>query len=173
MAREDQSGGNMERGTLTRTEQLAAELEELNGAIDDVVAGATAEQWNKVTASEGWPFGVVAHHVSEVQRLGAEAIAGNAANGFGPIALTRAGVDANNARHLAQFADVGQTETLADLRENGAMLVTRIRGLDDDQLTGVALEFDGQPLTIEQVITFANIGHFREHLESLRQTLNL
>jgi hypothetical protein len=161
----------MGRATLTRAQTWAAELEERNAGIEDAVAKATPEQWRRITSSEGWPFAVVAHHVSEVQRFGAGLIAGLAADGYEPIALTGADIEANNARHAEQFSNVDKAETLAALKENGAVLAARIRGLDDDQLARVAAMFDGQPMTTEQLVSLANIAHFREHLASLRQTL--
>jgi hypothetical protein len=161
----------MEQKTLTRAHKLAAELEELNKAIEDATANASPEQWRRLTKSEGWPFAVVAHHVGEVQRFGAGLIAGVSADGFEPVELTGADIEANNARHLEEFSDVSQAETLDALRENGAMLVRRVRSLDDDQLARVVAMFDGQPMTAEQLVSLANIAHFREHLASLRQTL--
>jgi DinB superfamily len=162
----------MEHRTFTRTQRLAAELEAVNNSIEDAVANATAEQWRHVTESEGWPFAVVAHHVAEVQRFGAGAITGLSADDFEPMAITGADIDANNARHAEQFANVSKAETLDALRENGALLVSRVRSLNDDQLTRVLVLFDGQPLTAEQIVSLANIAHFREHLDSLRHTLD-
>jgi hypothetical protein len=161
----------MATGTLTRAHQLATEFEAVHDRILDAVANATPEQWQRVTESERWPAGVVAHHVAEVQRFVTGVIAGLDNVEAAPAELRGAGVDANNARHAAEFANVGKTETLDALRANGAALAERIRGLDEDQLARVALVFDGQELTAEQVVAFAVIGHFEEHLGSLRQAL--
>ena len=161
----------MTKGTVTRAQQLATEFEVINGAILEAVANVTPEQWQRVTESERWPCGVVAHHVAEVQRFFMGVIAGLADGETAPRELRGVDVDANNARHAAEFANVSKTETLDALRANGVALADRIRGLDEDQLTRVAVVFDGQELTGEQVVAFALIGHFQEHLESLRQAL--
>jgi uncharacterized damage-inducible protein DinB len=161
----------MAKGTLSRAQQLATGFEVVNDGILDAVANATPEQWQRVTESERWPAGVVAHHVAEVQRFFTGVIAGLADVETAPVELRGTDVDANNARHAAEFANVGKTETLDALRANGAALAERIRGLDDDQLARVALVFDGQELTAEQVIAVAAIAHFQEHLGSLRQAL--
>jgi uncharacterized damage-inducible protein DinB len=168
---EDHIGGIMAQGTVTEAQQLAAQVDAVNDAIVDVVASATPEQWRRVTGSEEWPAGVVAHHVAEVQRFLAGVIDSLSRDEATPVTLRSADVEANNARHAAEFTEVGKAETLDALRENGAALAERIRGLDDDQLARVAFVFDGQELTAEQVVAFAAIGHFQEHLKSLRQTL--
>jgi uncharacterized damage-inducible protein DinB len=162
----------MTKGTQSRAQQLAAELEAVNDGILDAVAAATVEQWQKVTESERWPVGVVAHHVAEVQRFFIGVIAGLADGEAVPVELRLADVEVNNARHAAEFATVGQAETLDALRKNSAALAERIRGLDEDQLASVTLVFDGQQeLTAEQAVAFAAIAHFQEHLGSLRQAL--
>ena len=161
----------MVKGTQSRAQQLASEFEAVNDGILDAVANATPEQWQRVTESERWPAGVVAHHVAEVQRFFTGVIAGLADVEAAPVELRGADVEANNAHHAAEFANVGKTETLEALRANGAVLAERIRDLDDDQLARVAFVFDGQELTAEQVVAFAAIAHFQEHLGSLRQAL--
>jgi uncharacterized damage-inducible protein DinB len=161
----------MVKETLSRAQQLATEFEAVNDGILEVVANASPEQWQRVTESERWPAGVVAHHVAEVQRFLTEVIAGLTDVGAPPVELRGADVDANNARHAAEFANVSQKETLDSLRANGAALAALIRSLDEDQLARVTLNFDGQRLTAEQVVAFAMIAHFREHLRSLQQVL--
>lgn len=161
----------MTQGTFSRGQQLSAELTAVNDEILDAVANATPEQWQRPTASEQWPAAVVAHHIAEVERFFAGVIAGRADSDAAPAEFGGADVEANNARHAAEFANVDQAETLAALRANGAALAERIRDLDDDQLASVAVLFDGQEMTTEQMVTMGMIGHFQEHLASLRQAL--
>jgi uncharacterized damage-inducible protein DinB len=162
----------MENGTMTQAQQLAAQVEAVNEAIVAAVANATPEQLQRATGGEKRPAGVVAHHVAEVQRFLAGVIGSLSRDEATPVTFRSADVEANNARHAAEFAEVGKAETLHALREHGAALAERIRDLDDDQLARVAFVFDGQDLTAEQVVAFAAIGHFQEHLKSLRQTLD-
>ena len=161
----------MTQGTMTQAQQLDAQVEAVNGAIVDVVASATPEQWLKVTGSENWTVGVVAHHVAEVQRFFAGALARLSGDEARPPALRGVEVDANNARHAAEFAGVSKTETLNALSENGAALAEQVRGLNEEQFARVAVVFDGQDMTAEQIVAFGVIAHFQQHLESLRQTL--
>jgi hypothetical protein len=162
----------MAQGTRTRADELAAQFEAVNNEIVDVVSGCSADQWQRLTESEKWPVGVVAHHVSQVQGFAAGALAGLTAAETPPVALTGQGIEENNARHARDFAGVGQPETLAALRENGAALARAIRGLDSEHLARSAFAFDGQELTAEQVVEGAVIGHFQEHLESIRATVD-
>ena len=161
----------MSQGTLSRANQLAAQFAAVNDEILDAIANATPEQWQRVTESEHWPAGVVAHHVAEVERFFTGVIAGFSDDEAAPVELRGADVEVNNARHAAEFANVGRAETLAALRANGAALAGRIRDLDDDQLARVSVVFDGQELTAEQIVRSAVIAHFQEHLGSLRQAL--
>jgi hypothetical protein len=161
----------MVQETHTRAKELAAQFETVNDAIIDTVSGCTAEQWQRLTASETWPVGVVAHHVSQVQGFFAGVLAGLSAGETSPVALRSEDIDENNARHARDFVDVGQPETLAALRENGAALSRQIRGLDDDLLARGAFALDGQELTAAQVIELGVIGHFQEHMKSIRQTI--
>jgi uncharacterized damage-inducible protein DinB len=160
----------MAQGTRIRAEELAAQYEAVNDAIVETVSECTAEQWQRVTASEGWPVGVVAHHVSQVQGLFVRVLAGLSSAESSLIALTMKDINENNARHARDFAGVGKPETLEALRENGAALERQIRGLDNEQLAQRAFVIDGQELNGDQVIEFGVIGHFREHLESMRDT---
>jgi uncharacterized damage-inducible protein DinB len=159
------------QGTLTRAEELAAQFEAVNDAIIASIAGTSAEHWQRVTASERWPVGVVAHHMLEVQRFFAGVLAGLSSDEVPLATLTSQFVDANNARHAREFAGVGKQETVDALQESGTNLTGLIRELDEQQLGRVAISFDEQPLTAEQLIQFALIGHFQEHLESIRTTL--
>jgi uncharacterized damage-inducible protein DinB len=159
----------MTQGTMSRAQQLAAELTTVNDEILAAVANATPEQWQRVTESEHWPAAVVAHHTAQVERFFTGVIAGVADDNAAPAEFGSADVEANNARHAAEFANVDRAETLAALRANGAALAERIRDLDDDQLTRVAVVFDGQELTAEQIFAMGVIAHLQEHLASLRQ----
>jgi hypothetical protein len=161
----------MTKATISRAQQLAVEFAAVNDGILDTVAEATPRQWQSVTESERWPAGVVAHHIAEVERFFTGVLTRLGDGAAAPMALRGTDVDANNARHAAEFAQVGKAETLAVLGANGAALAERIRELDDEQLDRVAVVFDGQDLTGEQVVAMAVIAHLQEHLGSLRQAL--
>jgi uncharacterized damage-inducible protein DinB len=161
----------MAQGTQIRVEELAAQYEAVNDAIVDTVSGCTAEGWQRVTASEGWPVAVVAHHVTQVQGFFVTVLAGLSSAESSIMAVTMQDINENNARHARDFAGVGKSETLDALRENGAALKRLILDLDDEKLALGAFVIDGQELNGEQVIEFGLIGHFHEHLGSIRATI--
>lgn len=157
--------------TTSRGEALAAALAAVNARIIATVEACTDEQWRTPTAAEGWPVGVVAHHIAEVQQFFAGTLANAPATGDAdPAVLTSAFVEGNNARHAREAAGVGKDETLALLRAAGAEADLALRGLGDDRLDAVLVVFDGNELTVAQTVEGALIGHFEEHLASIRAT---
>lgn len=157
--------------TTTRAEEYAAQLETLNAEIVATVDGCTEEQWGRPCAGDQRSVGVVAHHVSEVQRFFAEAVAGEAADAVPLPSLTTEFVDENNARHARDFADISKPEVLDALRTNGATLVRVVGGLSDEDLNRSLFLFDGHELSGAQVVEMALIGHFNEHLASMRAAI--
>lgn len=162
-----------ERATAKMTcgEHFAVQLEAVNERVIATVDVCTDEQWRRRTAAEGWPVGVVVHHIAEVQGFFAATLARLPAGEAALSALTSEAVEENNARHARDHAAVGKDETLAQLRTSGSHLVGLLRGLADDEFDRTAVEFDGQPLSVAQVAEFALAAHFDEHLASIRATL--
>ena len=81
-------------------------------------------------------------------------------------------MDAANAQHARQFAEVSTADTVALLRENGARTAAFLRGVDDAQL-GRPAAFgpgDGMTVTIDQIAAIA-CRHCRTHLASARHAL--
>ncbi len=154
-----------------RGERIAADLEAINARVAAAIEGCTDELWTRQTAAEGWPVGVVAHHMAEVQRFFAGVLASVGSGGV-PTALTSAFIDENNARHAQAAAGVGKDETLALFRSAGADAARALRGLDDARLDAIAVEIDGQGLTAAQAAEFGLVGHFEEHLASIQATLS-
>lgn len=157
--------------TSSRASALAEELAAVNEAILETVGNCSDEQWQRQTASERWPVGVVAHHVSEVQGFFAGVLSGIATGESHVLSLSSQDIDENNANHARQYARVSQSETVAALREQGAALVAAVAGLDDAHLGTAAFGVDGQEMTAEQIVEFGAIGHFREHLASIQATI--
>ena len=157
--------------TMTRGEALATRLEAVTDEMLTTVSACTDEQWCRATVSEGWPVGVVAHHVAEVQRFFAGILTALAAGERSPAVVLGEDIDQNNARHARDFAAVGKPETLNALRDSGATLTRVLRALSDEDLGTVALAIDGQELSAEQVVELALINHFREHLASIRAAM--
>jgi cell division protein FtsB len=151
-----------------RSEALADQVEQLNGELLEQVRELSAEQWRQVTSSEQWPVAVVAHHVADVTAFFTQ-VFGDVADDTGSGELISLdGVDENNARHAVEFATVGQAEVVEALHARGPALVAAIRRLRDDQLGQTLASVGGHPLTAGQMIELGVIGHFNEHLASMR-----
>ncbi|MBA3414727.1 MAG: DinB family protein [Chloroflexia bacterium] len=157
--------------TTNRGAHLAAQLDAMNDRVIAAVEVCTDDRWRRPTAAEGWPVGVVAHHIAEVQQAFARILGPLAAGESQPAAMSSAEVEENNARHARDQAAVSKAETLAALRTTGPELSRLLRGLDDDQVDDVAMVFDGNEMTVAQVVEFALVGHFGEHLDSIRATV--
>jgi hypothetical protein len=151
-----------------RSEALAAQVEQLNGELLEQVRGIPAKQWRLVTSSEQWPVAVVAHHVADVTAFFTQ-VFGGVADGTGSGELISLdGVDDNNARHAVEYAEVGQPEVVEALQARGPGLVAAIRRLRDDQLDQALASAGEHSLTVGQMVELGVIGHFNEHLASIR-----
>lgn len=156
----------------TPGESIAADFAEAN---DEVVAFALAlrpDQWAAPVPGEGWPVGVLVHHVAVGHALLTRWLR-CVARGE-PVSDTGADVDDANARHALEHAAVGVDDTVALLRANGAATATILRGLDDDALGATAAfgPADGRTVSAEQLAAQA-ARHARTHLASARAALGM
>ncbi len=148
-------------------EASAQQFTAINAEIIDAVTNCSKEQWQQPIAGEPRPVGVVAHHMAEVEKFFAGVLSG----AIPAMALASADIDANNARHAKEHASVSQEETAAALRENGQALARAIASLSAADLQAPSITIGGQQLTKEQIIQFGVIGHFQEHLASIREVI--
>jgi len=157
--------------TSERARALAWRFEQASEALIATVAGCTLEQWRAVCADTGWTVGVQAHHIA-LGEATFTAMIGKVAAGQ-PLAPMPPGMlDAINARHAAEFAQVAQAETLALLRQNGAKATEIYRRLTDAQLDRAASLVAGKPpMTVVQMIEYLAIGEIERHGAALRQAL--
>ena len=137
---------------------------------------ATLEQlgeadWTKVTEAEKWSVGVTAHHLATVLEPVSSMI-GAVVAGQAPGNLTMARFDEMNARHAREFADCTRAETIALHRKGSATAAATIRGLSDAELStsGTVLQ-DMPPMSAEQLIAGALLGHIDQHYGSIRKTV--
>ena len=150
--------------------ELATNLDRANDEVIAFAMSCSAEEWAEVVSGDGWPVGVVLHHIAEgydlVSRWIESALVGH------EIEDTADGIDSANLRHAEHFASVDVEATVALLRTNGAAAVRRIIALDDSDLQkstpfGPA---NGVPLSVAQFCAVA-VGHVRGHLDRARLSL--
>jgi hypothetical protein len=154
-----------------RSEALATRFEAKAREAAAVLETLSETDWTKVTAAEGWPVGVTAHHLASAF----EPVAGMAtalAAGQLPGTFTRAMLDEMNARHAREHADCTRTETLALYARAVAAAAAVVRGLDDAALDRSGTVFaDAPPMTVEQLLAGGLVGHIDEHVGSIRRTV--
>ena len=154
-----------------RAEQLAKKFDESCGEFNKVVENLSDADWKKVTSAEKWPVGVVAHHVAE----GHSNISGLihlVAKAQPMPGLTMDMINANNAKHAKEQANVTKAAALAVLKTNGEKASGLVRGLSDAELDRSASVLAGMPsVTAAQAIEGILINHVHEHLGSIRATI--
>lgn len=143
---------------------------ELEGLLT-LAEGCTPAQWQQTTPDEGWPVGVVAHHVAVSFPVITKWIQKVAAGR--PVSLPRSAIDEANAHHAQEAPNYSQTETIALLRSNGAAILVAIRALSADELqqSATMAPAEGRALTADQVIRHILIHHVQEHKGHIQQAL--
>jgi uncharacterized damage-inducible protein DinB len=152
-----------------RVEALAAELQRVNGELEQAIETCSDDDWRRVCSGEGWSVGVAARHVAVTH----ESIAGlvQAVANEQPVPpITPEMLDAYNAQHAAEFANCTREEVLALHRRGARAAADAVRGLGDEQLdrTAPIPIAGGASMSAQQVIEAGLIGHPSEHLASIR-----
>jgi hypothetical protein len=146
--------------------QFEAKAQEVTSTVERI----SDADWKKVTASETWPVGVVAHH-----------IAAGYTKAMGWIDLLRRGEpvpgepgthDEGNADHAAKFGSTSKAQTLADLEANAATFRAYLAEIRADELPNEAVHgpAGGVVISVERMVR-ATAGHPRLHLEHMREAV--
>jgi hypothetical protein len=160
-------------GTMSeRAEELAGRFERAIEEFVGVVAGLSAQQWRLRCRDEERSVGVVARHVAKGIPF-EMAVFRQIAAGERPATITRAQLDAMNARDAAAWTGSSKEETVALLREYAAAAASEVRGWSDAQLgrSGKYLEELPEAWTVDAWIERILIGHVTGHLGSVRAAL--
>jgi len=152
-------------------EALAKQIEAKTTEAAAVLEKLTDTDWKKVTEAEKWTVGATAHHLAG----GLEAVSGiitGLVAGHSPGNFTRGMLDQMNAQHAKEHANCSKAETTALLKKGTATAVATVRGLSDEQLAKSGTIFtDAPPMTAEQLVMGALLGHIDEHVGSIRKTI--
>src|SRR5262245_16269045 len=165
-------------GHSTQEEPMGAKGEALAKELEGKVKEATSlletlndTDWRKTTAGEKWTVGVAAHHIAgsyEPITNIIQAIAG----GHPLPHFTQHMLDEMNAKHSAEFSGCTRPETIALLKKGAAAAATAVRGLSDEQLAKTGTVFAGMPpMSAEDMVKRALLGHIDEHFGSIRKTV--
>ena len=151
-------------------ELIAADLRDELAELRSLIEGCSDEAWRGTRGAEGWSLGVTAHHAIGHLNL-VEMISGFASSGGGPVTeFTLDAIDAQNAAHAKEFAEVSREQTLAALDESRPAAITGLREFPADKLETVApMAFAGgaevSALDLLRGPLLADIG---VHIESLK-----
>ncbi len=152
----------------TRAETLATQFEQANAAAITAVEGCSEAALHTTTRDEGWPVAFAARHIgsSHASIMGLITLV---ANGQPLPAVTPAMLNAGNAAAIAEHAGCSKQEALEALRQNGTATAAAIRQLSDEQLdrSAVVELVSTEPLSAQQFIELALIGHATHHLASI------
>jgi uncharacterized protein (TIGR03083 family) len=158
----------------TKTEALAAQIDTKARDAVATLEQLTDADWNKVTAAERWTIGVTAHHLAGGLDAVAGIVTGIVSGAPSRGNFTRAMLDEMNAQHAREHAGHTKPETIALIQKGAATASAVVRGLNDDQLEKRGTVFtDAPPMTAEQLIMLALLGHIEEHMASIRKTVGM
>jgi len=157
---------------------MGAKGEALAKQFEATVAEATAlleklseADWKKTTAAEKWTVAVAAHHVARsydpITHIIKTIAAGQALHPLAPQML-----DEMNAQHAKEFAECTKPETIALLKMGAAAAASAVRALSDAELAKTGVVFTGMPpMSAEEMVKRALIGHADEHFGNIRKTI--
>jgi hypothetical protein len=137
-----------------------------NAEFVALVATCTDDEWGRVCAAEGWPVGVVAHHIAWGHEVSA-----------GWIRTIRSGKDvpgspqthnsANEAK-AAEMAGVSRDEVIRLANRNLTELTALLRSLTEEDLSQGAAFGPGGGMRMSVDNLAGARGHLDRHLGSIR-----
>jgi uncharacterized damage-inducible protein DinB len=152
-------------------EAYAKQFEAKAGEAAATVEKLSDADWKKTTAAEKWTVAATAHHIARSFEPITGMIQGLAAGRTLPN-FTPQMLDEMNAQHAKEFADCSKAETLALHKKGAAAAAEVLRGLSDAELAKSGTVFAGvPPMTAEEVVKRALLGHIDEHFGSIRKTV--
>ena len=152
-------------------EAFAKEFEAKVEEATDLLERLSDADWKKTTAAEKWTVAATAHHVASSYEPLTHIIKTIAAGQALPH-FTRQMLDETNAQHAKEFADCTKPETITLHKKGAAAAAAAVRGLSDAELAKTGTVFTGMaPMSAEEMIKGALLGHIDEHFGSIRKTI--
>ena len=82
-------------------------------------------------------------------------------------------LDERNAQHAKEFAGCTKAETVAMIKKGAAQAAAAVRALSDADLAKSGTVFAGMPpMSAEDMVKRALLGHLDEHVGSIRKTVS-
>jgi hypothetical protein len=157
---------------MAKGEALAKQFEAKADEATAVLEKLSDADWKKVTDAEKWSVAVTAHHVAGSHEAIAGIIKTIATGGSMPAGFTMDALNAMNAKHAQEFANVGRAETIELHRKGAVAAAAVVRSLSDEQLARSGTVISGAPaMSAEQVVNGILISHIDSHFGSIRKTV--
>jgi hypothetical protein len=148
--------------------QFEAKVQEATAILEKL----SDADWKKMTATEKWTVGVTAHHMARSYEAVAN-IVKTIATGQTMPHFTTEMLDQMNAQHAKEFAGCTKPETIALHKKGAAAAAAVLRSLSDDELAKKGTVFTGvPPMSGEELVKRALLGHIDEHFGSIRKTID-
>jgi hypothetical protein len=150
-----------------RADALADDFARANAEAVAFARTCGADAWGRPVPGEGWPVGVVLHHVAESHGSGLHWLEGMV-RGEG-VGDTASMIDEANAAHAERAASATPDETASLLQENGDRLAAALRALSDEDLDRSAPFGPAGGRRVPTVeLAAVPARHTREHLAHAR-----
>jgi hypothetical protein len=154
-----------------RGEALAKQFEAKVAEATGLLEKLSDADWKKTTAAEKWTVAATAHHVASSYAPITQIVKTIAAGQVLPP-FTRQMLDEMNAQHAKEFAGCTKPETIALFKKGAATAAAAVRGLSDAELAKTGTVFTGMsPMSAEDMVKGALLGHIDEHFGSIRKTI--
>jgi hypothetical protein len=151
-----------------RVQALVERFTTANEELIRYIESCSEEELDRVTAGEGWPVRVTAHHIA-VSHEPVAGLAQGIASGQPLPNLTMEMFHHGNAQHAAEHATVSKQAILDTLQSGGANARAIVSGLDDAALDRTGhLSLLNADVTTQNIIENILIGHITSHLESIK-----
>lgn len=157
--------------TSARARALAWRFEHANEELTAMLEACPLDRWRAICKDTAWTVGVQGHHIAAGQAPIASLIQ-DAADGRPHPPMPLAKLDAINARHAAEFANVTLEEVVSLLRRDGATAARAYRRLSDGQLARAVIAIEGsEPATLAALVEGLAIGEIERHGAYIRSAI--
>lgn len=152
-----------------RATQLAEQTDDAINQVIDFVETVPDDKWLTLCEPEQCTVAALANHIG-ISAVGVLNFLVKPVSQDQPLSpITPEQINAGNAENARKNANRSKAEVITELRTNGAVASSYVRGLSDEELQRSAvLFFSPEPVTADFIIENVLINHSLGHLESLR-----
>ena len=158
---------------MAKVDVIIAQFEALNDELAAAIEAYTQEQWRTIVPEEDRSAAVMFHHmVSGYLFAAGLAVELVAKKQLPPVTMET--IHEINNQHADQHASVTRGDVLRALQENKAQTIRQIKSITDEQMeiTATFALMGGQPISVENLLTYLLINHGTAHFEAVKTAVN-